>query len=62
MTNADRIRTMTDGALAQSIMAVSLGYSPWCDYHCKNSGDDGCLDCVGGWLRRPVEELKIEKE
>lgn len=55
-TNADRIRAMTDGVLAQSIMAVTLGYSPWCDHHCKNFRDDWCPDCVGGWLQQPAEE------
>jgi hypothetical protein len=50
MTNHDRIRAMSDEELKDSILAVSLGYSQWCDYHCENKGDDGCDKCIKKWL------------
>lgn len=55
LTNADRIRAMSGGVLAQSIMTVSNGYAPWCDHHCKHLGEDGCCDCIRNWLRQPVQ-------
>ena len=55
-TNADRIRAMSDEDLKDSILAVHLGYNPWCDYHCENKGDDGCDRCIEKWLKQPAEE------
>ena len=54
-TNADRIRVMSDGELKTEIHAISLGFKPWCDYHCENQGDDGCDNCIGKWLQQPAE-------
>ena len=53
-TNADRIRS-TDDELATMLHAVSMGYKPWCDYHCENEGDDGCDNCIKNWLQQPAE-------
>ena len=58
MTNADRIRAMSDDELATTIHAISLGYKDeWCDYHCENQGDDGCDNCIKKWLKQPAEEV-----
>lgn len=53
-SNADRIRS-TDDELATMLHAVSMGYKPWCDYHCENEGDDGCDNCIKNWLKQPEE-------
>ena len=52
MTNADRIRSMTDEELA-NIIECPYG-NPYFDEHlpCKGS----CHDCLLIWLQRPVEE------
>ena len=57
-TNADRIRAMSDEELKDSILAVHLGYNPWCDYHCENKGDDGCDKCIEKWLKQPADDTK----
>lgn len=54
-SNADRIRAMSNGVLAQSIMTVSNGYAPWCNHHCEHLGEDECLACIQNWLRQPVQ-------
>ena len=53
-TNADRIRA-TDDELSTVLHAVKMGYAPWCDYLCKNEGDDGCDNCIKKWLQQPAE-------
>lgn len=57
-TNADRFHSATNDALKEEIHAISLGFKPWCDYHCANEGDDGCDNCIGEWLQQPAEEVK----
>lgn len=54
-TNADRIRDMSDEELEDVIRAISLGYEPWCDHHCKMQGEDNCNICLKKWLQQPVE-------
>lgn len=54
MTNAERI-CANEHELATMLHAVKLGYAPWCDYHCKNEGDDGCDKCIDKWLKQPAE-------
>lgn len=54
MTNADRLHAADE--LANMLHAVKMGYSPWCDYHCENEGDDGCDKCIADWLKQPAEE------
>lgn len=54
-TNSEKVQTMSVGELKDSILAVQLGYRPWCDYHCKNDGDDGCDKCIEKWLNEPAE-------
>ncbi len=53
-TNAESI-TATDDELATTLHAVSMGYKPWCDYHCENEGEDGCDNCIKEWLQQPAE-------
>lgn len=56
ISNAYRIRAMSDEELATTIHAIRLGWTAtWCDYHCENEGDDGCDKCVLAWLKQPVE-------
>ena len=56
MSNADRIRAMSDEELATTIHAIRWGWTAtWCDYHCENEGDDGCDKCVLAWLKQPAE-------
>lgn len=62
LTNADRIRAMSNGVLAQSIMTVSNGYAPWCNHHCEHLGEDECCDCIRNWLRQPVQPRKEDAE
>lgn len=54
--NIDRLRRQGYEDLATTIHAVSLGWSPWCDHHCDNKGDDGCDNCIKNWLAQPTEE------
>ena len=58
ITNADRIRAMSDEKLEEGIRSLSLGYEPWCDHHCKMNGDDDCNRCLRIWLQQPVEKPK----
>lgn len=59
-TNADRIRAMTDEELEEGILKMSIGYGPWCDNHCKMSGDDDCNRCLRSWLQKPAQPPKEE--
>lgn len=54
-THADRIRAENDDGLKETIYAFSLGFKPWCDFHCENEGDDGCDKCIENWLKQPAE-------
>ena len=60
MTNADRIRAMTDEELAEFISRIKIGdFGPqvygktFCDM-CK--GQYECDDCRLWWLQQPAEE------
>lgn len=55
MTNADRIRAMTDEELENGIRKISIGWEPWCDHHCKMNGDDDCNDCLKKYIKQPVK-------
>ena len=57
MTNADRIRSMSDEELENGIRKLSLGYEPWCDRHCKMNGDEDCNRCLRSWIQQPSEEV-----
>ena len=53
MTNADRIRVMSDEELAKLI------YSDWCDIACSPETQNCNMDCIDkilDWLRREVKE------
>ena len=59
MTNADRIRAMTDDELAEMIIGVSHGVEP-CNYCEPTFGQECgmtsvCKDGVMNWLRMPAE-------
>jgi hypothetical protein len=55
MTNADRIRAMTDEELVVFINTFNI-----CDnrtnFECKFNYGADCSECVLDWLRQPVEE------
>lgn len=56
MTNEEWLKSLPKGDLASTIHAFHLGYSPWCDHHCKEYADDGCDNCVAKWLKMPATE------
>ena len=51
MTNADKIRAMSDEELAK---CLSGGIPP--GKSCFHCGRDNCIDCWINWLRQPVKE------
>lgn len=51
VTNADRIRCMSDEELAKML---NDGCPPGRSY--IRCGRDNCIDCWLGWLRQPAEE------
>lgn len=57
VTNADRIRAMSDEELAKFISIQSddclCSDNSKCDYHC---GGDSCLKVLLDWLQQPAEE------
>lgn len=57
-SNQEWLRAMSRDDLTDTIHAFHLGYAPWCDYHCKNNGDDGCDVCIRAWLDKPATEAK----
>ena len=56
VTYGDQIRAENNDELKVTIHAFSLGFKPWCDFHCENEGDDDCDKCIENWLHQPVEE------
>ena len=53
MTNADRIRAMSDEELAKQFVHTSI-----CDQKypkCKKAGED-CVECLLEWLQQPAVE------
>ena len=63
LTNADKIRSMTDEELAEFLLKVNKAYAEpcmtrqsdckWEDYPTHNKG---CKDCFLEWLKSEVEE------
>lgn len=53
MTNADRIRAMTDKDLVKLLSEFSA-YS--CIFPDKDCEFESCVDCVTQWLQQPAEE------
>lgn len=56
MTNADRIRAMSDEELALLIMCPTeydLGFSKECE--CNNEMNRNCCRCTLKWLRSEIE-------
>lgn len=52
ITNADRIRAMSDEALAQCLSTL-----PVCEIKTSDCfGRESCLDCVKEWLQQPAED------
>lgn len=47
VTNADRIRAMSDEELAKTISGDQI--YPWCTKPCEY---DNCTDCVLAWLKQ----------
>lgn len=63
MTNADRIRNMTDEELAEFLLEVNCAYAKPCmtgENDCKwedyPTHDKGCKDCFLEWLQAEVKE------
>ena len=55
MTNADRIRAMSDEELCNAIKKTYIGMAPWCDHHCTLDDDCKCNTCLKEWLKQPAE-------
>lgn len=57
MTNADRIRVMTDEELAEWIHPYAVENFPekYCNEGCKEDNVD-CIGCLLHWLKKEVEE------
>lgn len=60
MTNADRIRSMTDMELAKFLLSVACSSRGWCD-RCASMDGNWCVGvrsnpCTDGleWLKSPV--------
>lgn len=53
MTNADRIRAMSDDELAEAISSIPMCVGTDDDKDCEN---DGCKGCFLKWLQQPAEE------
>ena len=59
MTNADRIRSMSDEGLAKVLSAPCLGcVVKNCRLH--NYGSDGCTAAFLKWLKQPAEPPREE--
>ena len=56
MTNAEKIRAMTDEEMAEFIIwkAQTFGNSDYCIIECDN-GD--CKECALDWLQQPAKEV-----
>ena len=50
LTNADRIRAMSDEELAKTLSGEEI--YPWCTKPCEY---DNCTDCVLAWLKQEAE-------
>lgn len=57
MTNADRIRRMTDEELAD-MLSKGTYICERTDVDCGDKGDFDCTACRLNWLRAPVEEVQ----
>ena len=55
ITNADRIRAMSDEELCNAIKKTYIGMAPWCDHHCTLDDDCKCNTCLKEWLKQPAE-------
>ena len=56
MTNFEKIKQMSVEEMENFIRAISLGFDPWCDRHCKMQGEDNCNTCLAKWLESEVED------
>ena len=55
MTNAEKIRNMTDEELAAILMCPAefvLNYN--INYECKGEEESDCLECIKQWLQSEV--------
>lgn len=53
MTNADKIRAMSDEELAENLTYISEVGCPYVARRCK----ERCIDCFFDWLQEPAEEV-----
>lgn len=56
MTNADRIREMTDEELYALLSLTSCKFCEWKGKGCFDNGDMGCFNGLAEWLKKEVEE------
>lgn len=55
MTNADRIRAMSDEELAELINAFGHDFPPYCKEEFVTECDYNCIKCAVEWLKQPAE-------
>lgn len=55
ITNADRIRAMSDKELAQWFDDITGILMPWCNHPCPNGEDSICKDCITEWLKQEAK-------
>ena len=57
ITNADRIRAMSDEELAKFMNLCGHDFPPYCDVESSISGecDQNCIKCAEEWLKQPTE-------
>ena len=65
MTNADRIRAMSDEELARLIVSEALSYdyicpSPLPKIDCAPKNEDECIKCWLWWLKEEVSDAKTD--
>jgi hypothetical protein len=58
MTNADKIRAMTDEELAEVIMCPKAFYERM---DCMEGSSRKCEECCLEWLKQPAEENACEE-
>jgi len=55
MTNADRIRAMSDEELAAYLLGISTAECPFKEVRCDIYKDKTCAKCWADWLQQPAE-------
>ena len=55
MTNADKIRGMTDEELAIVLGDMGHDFPPYCDIEKTHRCDENCIACCIAWLKQEAD-------